>query len=362
MTYRLLSLGVNKTPFARNVLSFAELDALRMARVFTSSRGPIADENATVLLGAQASIDVVRNELDLLAQYPPENILFAWSGHGGDDGIALTDAILTYAELANRLARIDARVKIAVLSTCHAGAASRPFQTTIGGLEGIEAAWQDVLCAACPGLRLFTAVGPHELAYDDSAVQGSRFLWAFFRALRCARGDIEHDGHQWISDVALMPIVRSHIAHQWPDEALPSLIAPTGECGAFPLLVSQADEPCGSAMVYVAPLDGVAVRASVDTLHRKHVDTRLEALASTCDGTVVLSQCIPFLPSTVFGQVAWDFRVDERELFRNPSTGPALRAGLAVRLAWRLRVLDDHCHVLGERHFFNMYCRQTQVA
>ncbi len=362
MSYRLLSLGVNSTPFAKKALRFAELDAVRLARAFTSSRGPVSADGVVVLRGRQANLAAVRAELDMLTLFPPEHLLFAWTGHGGDDGIALSDGILTYEELAWRLGAIGARVKVAVLATCHAGAARRPFQTHIAGVGDIGLAWEHVLLAACPGLRLFTAVGPNELAYDDPTVQGSRFLYGFLRALRCAPGDIEHNGYRWISDVSLMPRVRSIIARRWPGEALPSLVGPTGPCAPFPLLVSQAEEPFGLATASVVPADGVSIRASIHAYDRKFVDTCVETTAVADDGTVFLSARVPFLPNAAANRFDWTFTVDGRDLLDNPSTGIWLHAGLPVRLTWHVRVLDDHAHVLDEAIFANSYGWKARAA
>jgi len=102
----------------------------------------------------------VRDALDMLIIFPPDHFLFAWTGHGGENGIALADGILTYDELAYRLGAIDARVKVAIFSTCHAGAARRQFETRVAGAtetlvdRGETAAREVELGPVVDGLRV----------------------------------------------------------------------------------------------------------------------------------------------------------------------------------------------------------------
>jgi hypothetical protein len=230
----LLSLGVNKTPLSPTTLRFAERDAARFGHVFTSSRAPFRPEDARVLLGDRANLRDVRSHLDMLALFPPRNFVMSWAGHGGSDGIALADGLLSYAELGERVERIDARTKMAFFGTCHAGGAERMFEERVAGLAGLDFAWSQALQAACPGLRVLMAVGRNQVAYDDPKVQSSRFHFALFRALTCLPGDIAHNGFRWISDAALVPRLRAIIGESWPGEALPYLVGPTGACGKLP--------------------------------------------------------------------------------------------------------------------------------
>jgi hypothetical protein len=355
VSYRLLSLGVNVTPFAKTALRFAELDAQRVVRAFTSSRGPVSEDEAVLLRGPEARLAAVRDALDMLIIFPPDHFLFAWTGHGGENGIALADGILTYDELAYRLGAIDARVKVAIFSTCHAGAARRQFETRVAGVGDLARAWRNVLLAASPGLRLFTAVGPDELAHEDAGVRGSRFVYGLMTALRFAPGDVAMDGHHWISDLSVLPRARAIIARRWPREALPSLVGPSAHGEPFPLLLSQAERPRGFATVMLEPLVGVALRASVTTLERRFVDTCVEATAASDDGTVFLSTRAPCLPPIAVARAALDFTVDPGLLLRHSWTSTRLRAGLPVRLHWLVRVLDDHGHVLDQARYTNSY-------
>lgn len=363
MSSRLLSLGVNKTPFATNVLRFAEHDAVRFARTFTSNRGVVREEDASMLLGRKAHIKAVREALDMFVLFPPECFIFGWSGHGGDAGIALADEILGYDELGSYLNAIDAHAKVAVLATCHAGAAERMFETRIAGLEGLETAHSEALLAACPGLRLFMAVGPNDLAFDDSTVKGGRFMHGFFRALACAPGVYDSHGYPWIQDHSIVPLMRSIIARRWPDEALPRFVGPTGDCGAVPLLLSQAEHPVGSAFVSrIEPADGVAVRVSVDAYDRRFVCTHVQATAlAAYDGDVIATRCLPYEPANAMSSVALRFGIDS-DLLSNPGTAAWLRSGRPVRIVWHVGVRDDHGHLLHERCVVHQHWLRSRVA
>jgi len=363
MTYRVLSLGVNQTPYSPTDLRFAEDDALRMARLWAGSRGPAESEHVTLLRGRQATLDAVRAELEMLTIFPPVYFVFGWAGHGSEEGIALADGVLSYEELAWWLSAIDARVKVAVLATCHAGAAAVRFKTKIAGVGDLGADWRRVLLRACPGLRLFAAVGTNALAYYDAAVGGSRFLYGFFTALRMSAGDLVVGSNSWISDTALLPRVRAIIAERWPGEALPELSGPSCRRSPFPLVLSQAAKPVGSSVIMpVMPGDGVSVRIAVEAYNRKFVDTWIEVVANTDDGATIDAARVSFVPTATEARFEQRFSIGSRNLLANPRTGLRLRAGLPVRLLWSIRVLDDHSHVLSQRAFENTYWSQSRVA
>lgn len=344
----MLSLGVNVTPLTPTHLRFAEVDAVRLAQPFTSSRGPIDEDDVTVLLGGRATLAAVRMELDMLTLFPPEHLLFAWSGHGGDDGIALADGMLGYDELAQRLGQINSRVKIAVLATCHAGAAQRPFTTRIAGLGDLQRAWHEVLLAACPGLRLFMAVGPNGISHDDPTVRGSRFIWAFLRVLRYAHGDIAWRGHRWISDVSLTPKIRRLIEDRWPHEALPQFTGPSGVRAPFPLLLSQAHMPIGFANASVTSRSPLSADISVCAFERKHVSTEAQATAFAADGTVIASGRAACVPRGTADRFNWTLNLTEEDFLRNPFTRMEVLSGNPATVVWHVCVLDDHKHVLAQ--------------
>lgn len=348
MLYRLLSIGVNRTPLAARALINAERDCVRIARDLAGSRGPVEPSDVVILRGAGATIGAVRTALEQERKRSPDCLFLGLVAHAGPSGVGLADDTLTWDELAWLMGRVGAERTTAVLSTCHAGAALRPFRVHIGGMGDIAPAWNDVLYASCPGLRLFAAVGPNDVTYDDPAVGGTRFIWAFSRALRCAPGDIHHGGLSFVSDLAVMPRVWRLMHARWPGEPLPFLYGPPPGCGAFPLVLSQAEEPVGAAVVSIAPSYGVAVDVEVHARDRMFVGTAVEVSAFANDGTQLLSQRVPFEPGGTARRFDWTFRVDERRLQQAPSTGFWRRAGLPVPLTWYARVVDDHGHVLDD--------------
>lgn len=355
MSTHLLSVGVNQTPLASKALHFAEADAVRFVRLFTSSRGPVDPGDANLILGTDATVAAVREHLQCLAIFPPQNLYFGWCGHGNEDGIALADGALSYAELGHLLGRINARTKVAVFSTCHSGSAAQLLDVRVAGLAGFDRAWHEVLQAACPGLRLFMAGGPNDLAYEDGRIRGSRFMFAFRRALTCAPGDIVWDGRRWISDLSLLPIMRAIIAAKWPNEAMPRLMGPSAACGAFPMLLSQSEAPIGFAPVQIVAAPGAAVLVQIFPSDRRGVDTRVEVDARVDDGTTIFSSSEPFTPMTDAGVHQSLYTLSDHDLLQHHRTSWLLRSGRRANVTWYGRTLDDHGHVLGTAELIQSY-------
>jgi hypothetical protein len=360
MRTRLLSVGVNHTPLSDTTLRFAERDAQRLAQYLASSRGPTQPEDATVLLGAKATIKAVRDRLDLLVVFPPENLIIGFSGHGGYEGVGLADELLSYDELGSYLNAIEARTKTAILGTCHAGSASCMFETRVAGVGGVDAAWRDALLAACPGLRLIAAVGPNDLAHDDPNVRGSRFHFGLFQALTCAHGDILRGGRLFISDVSVIPRVRTEIVKRWPNEALPYLVGPSGRRSKLPLMLSQAEQPFGWATVSsITPGSGTTVHVVAHAYERRFVQTYLEVGAYADDDSIIDTCCVPFLPMSSDATVERAFTLGEGRLLEHPRAGAWLRLGLTAGVTWQVRVRDEHNRTLDIAQAERRYWRHV---
>jgi hypothetical protein len=357
MQYRFLGIGVNAAPRA-TTLQYAESDTVRVLHVLTGSLGPLADGDASCLLGAEATSVRVLQHLAVLARQPPDVLLLFFGGHGNETGIALSDRLLSYDELGRALFAIRSRIKVAVLNTCHAGAGLRQLRegaTRIGGVANLEHLWSDVLAAASPGLRVYAAVAEDGLAHEDPTIRGGRFVSALLWALEYAHGDILHGGASWISDLRAFETARDAIASRWPDEGRPMLLRPSGPCARFPMVLAQADHQIGTARIRVfRPIIGVGAELTVDLSHRRHVATRSRWAVEDRFGREVVGGAVVLCP------VASHQRVVRRLLaWERISNDPLIATELASRgealLRWRVALDDNHHRELDSAAFAHTF-------
>jgi hypothetical protein len=364
MTTHLLAIGVNATP-GGSTLRFAESDAVKITRALTSSRGSTVPENALLLRGAQATKATVLGQLGALARSSATNVILYFCGHGNEHGIALADGLLTYDELQPWIRAIRARTKTAVFDACHAGASARIFQDRIAGLAGVELerSWAEALAQACPGLRIFAAVGAAQLAHEDLAIRGSRFTAAFLQGLRCSRGDIRAGDRLFISDAQAFRVAKTLVSEWWPDEPRPQLLGPVGALGTLPLMLSQAEAPVGAAVVHCfLPGEGTSAHATIDAYDRRFVVTHLHWSVEDLQGVLLGRgcECIEF-PSAR-ARVTHTIHLPPSVLLDHAHLGVHLRRGGVVPVRWRLSVQDDHHHVLDRSTFSHQYVLTPHAA
>src|SRR5690348_90347 len=103
--YRVVSVGVDNS-WGQTPLHYAQRDADAVFRTFTGALGPATADGSFRLLGAEANGAALRFLLGALTFYQTDHLLFYFSGHGGDDGIALADGIFPYEELHAALQQI----------------------------------------------------------------------------------------------------------------------------------------------------------------------------------------------------------------------------------------------------------------
>jgi Caspase domain len=364
MRHFLLALGVNVAPNCRP-LSYAQQDARRVHEMLTGSLGCVT--NSELLLGGQATRKEVVRRLrsPALALLPPEQLTVYFSGHGGPEGIALSDDILTYRDLGVLLRNIGSPHKTIVLDTCHAGSAMRLHDQPVVGFGGeeLDTAWVRALRWACPDLRVFAAVGPNDLSREDSSLQGGIFTCAWLQGLRTAPGDIEANGYYFISDAMSFCEADRIIAKRSAYEARPRLIS-RHPAGTLPLLCSQWQAPAGSASLLgcrILPFrPAVSVRFNTD--ERRHVATRVEWNAVASTGAVVAQgheTVVPHAESMVF-----DYRlhVEPAVFDHHPVLGHWLAIGLDIELTWNLCLRDDVGRCLDSGSWTTFYGRTARAA
>ena len=228
MQPHLLYMAVNTPRGAPNPLHFAETDACRIARAFTSSRGIVPPHHAFGLLGQMATIAAIRRTIVASVPWASNILILYWNGHGSPDptgALAAYDAAYPYTQLAADLNALGLKTLTIILNTCHAGAAIRAFRATVGFAGDaplVRLAFAEALERACPGARLLVAVSAADVTYEDPAIRGTRYTHALLGAIRCARGDIPARGLSLISDVALARSARRLFHELWPHDAPPT--------------------------------------------------------------------------------------------------------------------------------------------
>jgi hypothetical protein len=355
--HRLLSLGVNVGPGAR-ALSFAEADATRVRNLLTSSRGSVNDD-AELLVGSAATREAVLTRLYDLRWFPPTHQLtIFFSGHGSPRGLLLADGELTYAELATYLSPIPTPHKVLVVDACFAGAAARLFNERIAGFggEALDEAWLEGLERACPGLRIFAAVGHDQKSREDTKLRGGLFTCAWLAALRTAPGDLLIGDNYFISDLWSFQRADSLIAQRYPNDPRPQLISRCKQ-GTLPLLVSQHETPMGFA--YVVGIHSVAGQwAAVVGIHafeRRNVATFVEWTVVAMTGTVVGKGRQLHYPKSAPDSFEVAMPADVNSILGDRLLGSWLRQGTGVELTWHVDIRDDVGHYLDRQVFSDVW-------
>ena len=175
-------------------------DAENLLDTFVRS-GLMEEEHAILLTNRDAELIDVENAMHEMSQMvgPDDIFVFFFSGHGNrieassrhmdseidgmDETLSLRDTELVDDHLAEMLNDIDARLKIAVMDSCHAGGVAEDvsrFPKTVG----LASSEEDVLSDFAPDLH------------------AGGFLSVFFREAIEGDGDLDRDGILMIGELA----------------------------------------------------------------------------------------------------------------------------------------------------------------
>jgi hypothetical protein len=195
-TRRLAVVAGNNTGNAgRPPLHYADSDAAKFARVLTELGGVVPEDLFLLQNRSAAALSntftQVRQRIAGLRTDPEVRVvvLFYFSGHS--DGIALelgSDRV-TFSELRQWLASVNADVRVALIDSCKSGA----LLATKGGKPGpaFQIRMTDEL--ASTGEVLLTSSAADEVALESSEIAGSFFTHHFVSGLRGA-ADTSGDG------------------------------------------------------------------------------------------------------------------------------------------------------------------------
>lgn len=123
------------------------------------------------------------------AKDPALQVVFYFSGHADEAGLALGAEHFPFAELRSRVESSRAAVRVALLDTCFSGAVVR----TKGGRSAAGYSLDTVEPPRVRGAAIIAAGTANELAQESSAIEGSYFTHHVISALRGA-GDRDGNG------------------------------------------------------------------------------------------------------------------------------------------------------------------------
>ncbi|WP_420814137.1 caspase family protein [Polyangium spumosum] len=353
--YRAVVCGVNNS-IGQTPLSFAESDAQAIFRTFTGALGPADEENSKLLLGARATRGNVLRVLQAYAQRGTDYLLFYFSGHGSEDGLALADGMLEYWELHAALANLPARARLVILDACHSGAYGGLVE--VGGVGDLQESWAEVLAAALPGTRVLCAARSDELSAEGGSIRMGHFTWALLEALHRGKGSLRGRDHRWVSDSEAFYLARAHLLSRWPNDAHPDCRNLSGD---FPMLLSHAHAPIGRGALSIRP-------------HARGYAADVEVVAARRTGVPMLLKCRLLDESRV--EVGTETRIivpttnDDSGMvrFHFPRSAlpyehrQALDWGYQVPLHWAVSLVDPyHGYVLGKATRRVVYRRQNHA-
>lgn len=187
----LLAIGSDVGDPSDQPLRYAEADAERM-RALLVDIGGVSPDRAYLVVGQPAEIvrerlsEVAGRVAELAAAGRDVVLIVYASAHARDGVLHLRGTHLPLAELRDRLARLEARLRLLIVDACDSGAVTRAK----GGTPGPE--YQVALeQLQLQGQVIVSSSGPAEPSLEADALSGSLFTHHLLTALR---GDADADG------------------------------------------------------------------------------------------------------------------------------------------------------------------------
>jgi len=242
--------GANEPPPGHQALRFAHEDAKRISDVLRRV-GDFADVKLLLdphpreLLAALQDIAAPGGGL----------VLFYYSGHSDGRSIFPHGETLAIAEIRDRLAQMNAQIRVGILDTCRGGEWTQTKGFTVGPpLDPI-----DLLNVATEGTALIASSAGLENAHEAEAVKGSFFTHHFAAGLLGA-ADTSRDG-----DVTLQEAFDYAKERTVRDTAL---LAPTPQHPSFDInLRGRQDIVLASTQRSASALEIAAPRQLLQVIH-----------------------------------------------------------------------------------------------
>lgn len=176
--------GSNEGGPRRVPLRFAHSDAKAMARVLRQLGGVEAKDSIILIepdrFDFEAGLSRMNNLLTEAGDASRSELIFYYSGHSDEQGLMLGDDLITYRELRESIAELDADVRIAILDSCSSGAMTRGK----GGTR--QAPFLIDTSVDVKGYAYLTSSSADEAAQESDRVGGSFFTHYLVSGLRGA--------------------------------------------------------------------------------------------------------------------------------------------------------------------------------
>lgn len=347
--YHVICMGVNQGPTG-NALRYAEKDAEDVATLF---RGVLSPPTAQVktLIGSEATAQALEFELLLKSLVkPPKYLVLYFSGHGGPDGILTSSGLLPYETLVESIRGTSIPFVTVILDVCFA-ASYLGFlkEARLGGLakpRDLRLQWLFALASATPGSRLIFSTGATALSREASEFKNGVFTHFFLSALRRCRGDIRFDSGAWISDQRAFVATKRAVERYSNGEQIP---VERGLTGDFPLVLSQAEEPLGTANFCRAVLESGTLNVNFAVEERSGLHTTIRWRLLNPDGDEIAADVHQVLSTDTSDSYRGSFEFPHAEARADETTRLHRVLFDEARLEWILTLEDDHGHVLDEK-------------
>lgn len=184
-----LAIGQNEGTEADAKLSYAESDALSIARVFTETGG-VEPKNLELVLDATAAtlteaLERLKARLETANPQTDQLIVYV-SSHADGAELHLKGTRFRVSELRDAVQRAPVAVAVLLLDTCQSGAAIRPK-----GVRAVAPVAPNV--SNVKGRVIITSSGAFEPSQESDAIQGSFFTTHWVTGLR-GPADTSGDG------------------------------------------------------------------------------------------------------------------------------------------------------------------------
>lgn len=329
-----LCLGTNGP--AERKLKWAQKDALDVAHVLSGARGTIP----SVACLREPNVEDVRRALSSLAGRRPHVLVLWISGHGTPNGVVFSDGVMSFVELAARVAAVGADHSLLGLDVCFSGmyiVKEAALGDVVVGAVGLE--YFRALAEATPSARVICSVGANRLAAEGGNVMNGHMTAAFLEASCVVPGGF----HGLITDSPLFDAIRTISVRRW--RQLPHALGLTTD---FPVLYDQR-YLVGQAAICRADIVGFdyVVGALVDG--RRGVPTRMTARLLNAHGVPLHETEWRFVPYQDSAVIPATFSAPPQALHHDAVSLAGHFGRGAVPVRWLLTVEDLRGRVLAER-------------
>ena len=337
--YYLVSVGVN-APLGSKALSYAEKDAADLYKAFVGGEGPVAPERAKLLVGGEARVaDILRAIVTAVAAQP-SHLLFYFSGHGNEQGLAAADGLLGFKLLHRTLRAVNAPWSMVILDTCRAASYAafvKEARVKVGAVPDVS--WYEALAAATPGTRLIFSTGADRNSGESAALQNGLFTHAFLQGMRHAKPDLNMVNSLYVSDQRAFNYARWHMRTIQGSKQLPEEMRLTGD---FPMLRPQATNEVGDGWFNQAVPFPHHLRVVMQVEGRQYVGTKLQYAVVNSAWTLLHSDVIEFEPKYDASEVTLDILLDFEWLQSDPRAAVQLALFGRASFRWLLWLEDSN--------------------